>query len=71
MNIERHERERIEAMRLIHKIFSLMGYSFGGYKSCLKHGCKDYCGYSPTEAVLFYEKGLNIEDHEEGLATWN
>ncbi|MFP7447131.1 hypothetical protein SFC50_25890 [Bacillus infantis] len=43
-------------MRLLHNFISKFGFSFGGHKACLKHGCKKYCGYNPIEALLFIEK---------------
>lgn len=40
-------------MRLVHRFFSLLGLSLGGHKACLKHGCEEYCGYSPSESFSF------------------
>lgn len=42
-------------MKWIHKLFSLAGLSLGGANACIKHGCKNYCGYSPSEHMRFYE----------------
>ncbi len=43
-------------MKYLHKWFSIFGVSLGGHKACLKYGCKKYCGYSPTESLMFIEK---------------
>lgn len=40
-------------MKWLHKLFSLTGSSLGGADACIKHGCKKYCGYSPSECLRF------------------
>lgn len=40
-------------MKYLHKLFSKLGLSLGGYEACLKYGCKDYCGNSVSQALAF------------------
>lgn len=40
-------------MKWLHKLFSLVNTSLGGADACIKYGCKEYCGYSPSECLRF------------------
>ncbi|WP_286674649.1 hypothetical protein [Bacillus sp. RIT 809] len=41
-------------MKYLHKLFSKLGLV--GHKDCLKYNCENYCGFSPSESILFWMK---------------
>jgi predicted transcriptional regulator len=39
--------------KIIHKFFSILGMSLGGAEGCIKAECENYCGSSPSQALMF------------------
>ncbi|WP_277585851.1 hypothetical protein [Psychrobacillus antarcticus] len=37
----------------IHRFFSLLEMSLGGAEGCIKAECNNYCGSSPSQALMF------------------
>lgn len=46
--------------RKLHRFFAFFGIIPYGHLECIRHGCADYCGTSPSQAVMFIGKKCEI-----------